>query len=230
MKEEITWIETYLLNKPKESNDAFKENSPLANILKLESVKTSNGLYGDLNNNILIPETVLIKKDSTSIGRFEVTNAQYTVFNTDFKYNIGQDNHPAVVSLKNAQDYVNWLSNETGNTYRLPNEIEAKSLHKSARKVASKENTLNYWAGYNLVPSDYEKLKAKLKTIKASLLKQVGSFKSTKIGEADVYDIGGNVAEYYTNGIYGYSAYDYYDKNDDKKIQSNFAGIRLIKD
>ena len=164
------------------------------------------------------------------MGIFEVTNAQYKVFNTNFKYSVAQDNHPAVVSLKNAKDYAKWLSKETGKTYRLPNENEAKSLHKSARKVASKENTLNYWAGYNLVPRDYEKLKGKLNALKGSLLKKVGSSKSTKIGEAEVYDIGGNVAEYYTDGTYGYSAYDYYDTNDDKKIQSNFAGIRLIKE
>lgn len=230
MKEEIIWIETYLLNKTKETNDALKDSSPLANILKLESVKTTNGLYGELSNNLLIPETVLIKKDSTSIGRFEVTNAQFKAFNITFKYDVGQDNYPAVVSIKNAQDYVNWLSKQTGNTYRLPNTAEAKSLHRSARKAAAKENTLNYWAGYNLVPSDYEKLKEKLKTIKSSLLRKVGSSASIKIGEADVYDIGGNVAEYYNNGTYGYSAYDYYDTNDDKQIQSNFAGIRLIKE
>lgn len=230
MNEEIKWIDTYLLNKPNEDNDAFKEDSPLAQVIKLQSAKTSNGLYGELYNNVLIPETVLIKKDSTSIGRFEVTNAQYKAFNPSFKFVIGKDNFPAVVSLKEAQDYTTWLSKETGNRYRLPNDSEAKSLHKSARKVASKENILNYWAGYSLVPSDYEKLKDKLKTVERSLLKPVGSSASTKIGEADVYDIGGNVAEYYANGTYGYSAYDYYDENDNEPIKSIFTGIRLIKE
>ena len=230
MKEEITWIETYLLDQPNQDNDAFKEDSPLAHLITLQSVKMTNGLYGELKNNVLIPETVLIKKDSTSIGRFEVTNAQYKAFNTDFKFVIGQDNYPAVVTLKDAQDYTNWLSKETGTTYRLPNDSEAKSLHKAARKVASKENTLNYWAGYSLVPSDYEKLKAKVKTIEKSLLKEVGNSASTKIGEAEVYDLGGTVAEHCANGTYGYSAYDYYDENDNKQVKSNIAGIRLIKD
>jgi formylglycine-generating enzyme required for sulfatase activity len=230
MKEEITWIETYLLNKPDESNDAFKEDSPLANIIKLQSVKMTNGLYGEMSNSKLIPETILIKKDSTSIGRFEVTNAQFKAYNTDFKYTIGQDNYPVTVSQEDAKNYVKWLSELTAKTYRLPNADEAKELHKSARKTAAKENTLNFWAGYDLVPSDYEQLKEKLKTLQRSLLKNVGNSKASKIGDAEVYDLGGNVAEYYAEGIYGYSAYDYVDKNDDSTVQSNYVGIRVIKD
>ena len=230
MKEEITWIETHLLNKPKESNEAFKKNSPLAQIIKLQSVKSVNGLFGELNNNVLIPETVSLKKDSTSIGRFEVTNAQFKAFKTDYSYTVGYDNHPAVVSRTEAKNYANWLSKHTGQTYRLPNTKEAKSLSKSARKVALKENTLDHWAGYNLVPSDYEKLKQKLNDLTYSLTKAVGNFSSSKIGDAEVYDIGGNVAEYYDSGIYGYSAYDYYDANDNSEIKSVYVGIRIIKE
>ncbi len=230
MNEEIRWIETYLLNKPKENNEALKDGSPLAEIIKLQSVKTVNGVYGELSNDTLIPETLLTKKDSTSIGRFEVTNAQFKAYKSDFKYDLSQNNHPAVVSMQDAKNYVKWLSELTGKTYRLPNKEEAKALHKSARKAAPKENTLNYWAGYDLMPSDYDQLKEKLKAIKTSLLKEVGRSKSIKIGEADIYDIGGNVAEYYTDGTYGYSAYDYFDKNDDSQVQSNYVGIRIIKE
>lgn len=230
MKEEITWIETYLLNKPNETNDAFKEESPLAHVLKLQNAKAVNGLYGEMMNNKLIPETVLIKKDSSSIGRFEVTNAQFKAYKTDFEYTTGQDNYPVVISMEDATSYVKWLSELTGKTYRLPNAKEAKTLHKSSRKTASKENTLNYWAGYDLVPSDYEQLKEKLKTLEKSLIKEVGSFKASKISEAEIFDLGGNVAEYYTDGIYGYSAYDYFDKNDDSQIQSNYVGLRVIKE
>ncbi len=230
MNEEIAWIETYLLNKPSDKNEAFKKNSPLAQIIKLQSVKSVNGLYGELNNNVLIPETLSIKKDSTSIGRFEVTNAQFKVYKTNHSYNAGSDNHPAVVSMSDAKSYLSWLSQQTGQTYRLPNKDEVKGLIKSSRKVAPKENTLNYWAGYNLVPSDYEKLKLKLNDLKKSLIKPVGSFKSTKIGNAEVYDLGGNVAEYYDNGIYGYSAYDYFDSNDDEETKSKYVGLRVIKE
>jgi dipeptidyl aminopeptidase/acylaminoacyl peptidase len=230
MEEEITWIETYLLNKPKEDNKAFKKDSPLADIIKLETVKTADGMYGEMVNNTLIPETVLIKKDSTSIGRFELTNAQFKAYKSDYNYDDGHHNHPAVVSFQEANNYVNWLSQLTGKTYRLPTTDETKALQKSARKAAPKENILNYWAGYNLVPSDSEKLKEKLKTINTSLLKEVGLSKATKIGDAEVYDIGGNVAEYFTDGTYGYSAYDYFDINDNNHVKSNFVGLRVIKE
>ncbi|TXE15060.1 prolyl oligopeptidase family serine peptidase [Seonamhaeicola algicola] len=231
MKEEITWIETYLLNKPTTRNEAFKKESPLGNILKLQSVKSVNGLYGELNNNKLIPETVSIQKDSTSIGRFEVTNAQLKAFKQNYTYAVGHENYPAVVDLETAKNYINWLNKLTGNVYRLPNKKEAKALHKSARKVASKENIVNYWAGYQLTPSDFEKLQLKLNDVKTSLLKPVGSFKAVKIGNAEIYDLGGNVAEFYNDGIYGYSAYDYYDVyNDENLLKSDYTGIRLIKE
>ena len=230
MKEEIKWIDTYLLNKSSTENSAFKKDSPLAHILKLQSVKSVNGLYGELINDKLVPETVQIKKDSSSIGRFEVTNAQYKSFNSDFTYPAGQDNYPVIVSADNAKDYLSWLSNLTGKIYRMPNSEEAKSLHQLARKAASNENTFNLWAGYKLVPSDYQKLKSKINALQYSLLKPVGSFKASKVGDANIYDLGGNVAELYQNGIYGYSAYDYFDANNDDEITSQHTGIRVIKE
>ncbi|WP_299525459.1 prolyl oligopeptidase family serine peptidase [Winogradskyella sp.] len=230
MKEEITWIETYLLNKPKTDNEAFKKGSPLDHIIKLQSVKKTNGLYGELYKNSLIPETIAIKKDSISIGRFEVTNAQFKAYKNEHLYEAGKDNHPVVVSLKEAKNYTNWLSQLTGDAYRLPSTKEGKAFHKSAQKIASKENVLNYWAGYNLVPSDYEKLKEKLLITKPYLLTEVGKYKSSKIGDAVIYDIGGNVAEHHENGTYGYSAYDYFDKSTTSPIESTYVGIRVIKE
>ena len=230
MKEEIAWIDVYLFNKPPTKNEAFKEDSPLAALLKLQSVASSNGLYGKLHNNILIPETVLTKKDSISIGRFEVTNAQYKAFKNDHSFNFGEDNYPVALERASAETYLNWLSTTTGTIYRLPNEKEAKALQKLAHKVAKDENTLNYWAGYDLTKDDVENFKKKVSEAKASLIKEVGSLKSTKVGEADVYDLGGNLAEYYSKGVYGYSAYDLYDANYDSNVKSEFVGIRVIKE
>ncbi|WP_111683522.1 S9 family peptidase [Winogradskyella tangerina] len=230
MKEEIQWIDTYLLNKPNTDNEAFKKGSPLDHIMKLQSMKQNNGLYGDMHNNTLIPETVLVKKDSIAIARFEVTNAQYKSYKNNHTYEAGKDNHPAVVSLNDAQNYVSWLSQLTGNTYRLPNSNEGKSFHKKAQKIAPNENVLNYWAGYKMVPSDYEKLKVKLLDKNPYLMLEVGHFKSTKIGDAEIYDLGGNVAEYYDGGTYGYSAYDYVDSGNTAEIKSDYAGIRVIKE
>ena len=69
----------------------------------------------------------------------------------------------------------------------------------------------------------------KLKELHTILYKKVGKKKLTKVGEAVVYDLGGNIAEYYEDGIYGYSAYDFYDANDDRMINSKHVGIRVIK-
>ena len=230
MKEEIAWIDTHLLNKSNTDNEAFKKGSPLDHILKLQSVKKTNGLYGELHNNTLIPETLLIKKDSTSIARFEVTNAQFKAYKNNHSYEAGQDNYPAVVTLTEAQNYVSWLSQLTGDSYRLPNATEGKSFHKKVRKIASNENVLNYWAGYKLVPSDYQKLVEKLKQKMPNLILEAGRFKPTKIGDAEIYDLGGNVAEYFEGGIYGYSAYDYFDSGDNSEIKSDHVGIRVIKE
>ncbi|HAX15284.1 MAG TPA: peptidase S9, partial [Leeuwenhoekiella sp.] len=71
MKEEIAWIDTYLFDKKPTNNEAFKEDSPLAEIFKLEEAQQENGLYGVLNKGMLIPETVSVKEDSISLGRFE---------------------------------------------------------------------------------------------------------------------------------------------------------------
>ena len=126
-----------------------------------------------------------------------------------------------------------WLSTKTGATYRLPNKAEAESLHKRARKTGAKENSLNYWAGYDLTIADLEDFKKKVEEAKQSLIKEVGSFKSTKVGEAEVYDLGGNVSEYRNDGKkYGFSAYDYVDPNgdSDEAGKASHTGFRVIKE
>ncbi len=231
MNEEIKWIDTYLLNKKDDKNEAFKKDSPLGAILKLQNTKNHNGLFGVIENGVLLPEVVSVKKDSISIGRFEVTNAQYKSFKSNYEFESDKGNYPAVVSSEEAKEYLKWLSTKTGELYRLPNEAEAKKLKAAAKKVATKENTINYWAGYNLVPSDYELLKKKINTISTTLLKPVGSFKPTKVGEAEIYDLGGNVSEYWDNGIYGFSAYHYVDNgNTEASKTSQHTGIRVIKE
>ena len=77
---------------------------------------------------------------------------------------------------------------------------------------------------------DYQKLKSKISALQYSLLKPVGSFKASKVGDANIYDLGGNVAELYQGGVYGYSAYDYYDANNDSEVSSQHIGIRVIKE
>ena len=211
-------------------NDVIRANSPLSALLKIEQAKSIDGFFGEIKNGVLIPETLLIKKDSISIGRFEVTNAQFKAFKSSFSYEAGIDNYPAEVNRQDAEAYVKWLSDKTGERYRLPNVQEAKNLHKQAHKIGAKELTLNYWAGYDITKAEVPLLKEKLKELNTILYKKVGKKKPTKIGDAVVYDLGGNIAEYYINGVYGYSAYDFYDANDDSMIHSKHVGIRVIKE
>jgi len=231
MKEELNWIDTYLFNKPPTENEAFKKESPLANLIAIEKAKiTKNGLFGIEINEKLIPETNLTKKDSIEIGKFEVTNAQFKAFKADFNFNAGLDNYPAVVSKNDAENYVKWLTEITGNNYRLPNKDEAEKLQTLAHKAAAKENTLNYWTGYVITLDEVELFKEKIKGITTILFKKVGKNKTVKVGKAEVYDLGGNVAEHYSNGTYGYSAYDFYDASNPAMIKSNYVGIRVIKE
>lgn len=216
--------------KQTDKREAIPDDSPLAELLKIQEAKSVDGYFGELKNGILIPETLSIKKDSTSIARFEVTNAQFKAFQPSFTYEAGIDNYPAEVSMQDAKGYVNWLSEKTGENYRLPNASEAKSLHKQAHIIGAKELTLNYWAGYDITKEDLPMLNETLKEVHTILYKKVGKKKPTKVGDAIVYDLGGNIAEYYDGGVYGYSAYDFYDANDDSMIDSKHVGIRVIKD
>ena len=230
MNDEIAWIDTYLLNDAPDDNEAFKEDSPLGELLKLQQAQTADGIYGIKDHGVLVPETIVLKKDSIALGRFEVTNAQFKAFKTDFTYETGHENYPVITDFALAKAYTKWLSTKTGKTYRLPNEKEAEALHKKARKAAKDENTLNKWAGYDLSITDVPELKKKLDFLKLSLIKPVGSHKSTKVNRAEIYDLGGNVAEYSQNGIYGYSAYDFYDPYNDSHVDSDYVGFRVVKE
>ena len=60
------------------------------------------------------------------IGYAPVTNADYAAFNTEFVYDNGKDNYPAVgISINDAEAYCNWLTaKDPKHTYRLPSENE----------------------------------------------------------------------------------------------------------
>ena len=230
MEEEINWIDTYLFKTYEPDNVAFKEDSPLGNLLKKQKTAIVNGMYGIMEKNILIPETVPFKKDTTAIGRFEVTHAQYQSFKKEHTFEPGKQNHPVQLSFKDALAYVEWLSKTTGENYRLPNKEEALQLHKKALKSAQKENTLTYWAGYDITIDEVNTFKNKFKDLTKSLLMEVGSFAPLKIENEELYDLGGNLSEYASNGLpYGFSAYDFADPAEDKSIASEYSGLRVIK-
>lgn len=232
MKEEIAWIDQYLFGKEKEENEAFKKDSPLAMLLKKEKFAKAGNQYGLEVKGMLLPETAAVAEDSIQIGVFEVTNAQYRAYNKRFSFPKGQDNYPVQVNQKQAMAYVKWLNQTTGAKYRLPNEKEAKMMHKKAKSKASKENTLNYWAGYDLTPEDMQKLEAKVKEVKGTLVKEVGQHEPIKLGDAEIYDLGGNVSEFGQNGeVYGFSAYDYVDKHGETNSKADrYTGFRVVKE
>lgn len=236
MKEEIRWFDKYLFGTIEEENEAFKEESPIADLIKKDKAQTDSGLFGEMNNGTLIPETTPIKKDSTSIGRFEVTNAQYAAFDDSHSYADVRANYPITgVTQANAEQYIQWLNDQTGANYRLPNAKEAEKLNKKAKKVAASENTLNYWAGYNIHYDDFMEFRQKLAELNNTILKEVGSYKSIKIGEAHIYDLGGNAAEFYRGAnkqhTYGYSAVNFVDERDEvPSAPADYTGFRLIKE
>jgi len=193
LEEELAWFDKYLFQTAKPENEALKTDSPLARALKLKGAKRDGTRYGMMEKDVLIPETVMHGK--LQIGRFEVTRAQFAQFDKNYAMERGTENYPASgISFEQARDYCKWLSDKTGQKYRLPNEDEAEELYE---KSEGTENTLDYWAGYAVNPEDAKQLLANIKDLrgKAPLLREVGSFHG--VGEEDmVFDLGGNVAEW----------------------------------
>ena len=236
VNEELAWFDQYLFQTNEKPNESFKANSPLALLIKKEKATQKNGFYGTITNGVLVPEVEPVAKDSIAIGCFEVTNAQYQAFDIQHTFPGPQANYPVVgLDADKVKTYLDWLNKKTGKKYRLPNEKEAKVLHSKAQKLAAKENSLNYWAGYNLTIDDVPALNKKVAQVKTTLLMNVGNFKGAKLGEATLYDLGGNAAECYLKdgkiAIYGFSAYDYADTHTaDVKTKPKYVGFRVVRE
>ncbi len=193
MEEDFAWFDMYLFGTHEPENEAFKDGSPLAEALKRVDIERSDGRYGRAEYGTLLPEIVEYK--GIEISRFEVTRAQYGEFDRSYAYEQGTENYPASgITFGAATAYVEWLSDHTGQTYRLGTAEEMKAVYGSAR---GNENTLDFWAGYAPNPDDAARLAERIAELPgaAPLLKEVGSFE----GRGDdvlVFDLGGNVAEW----------------------------------
>ncbi len=206
MDEELAWFDKYLFKINPPENEALKKDSPLATALARRSVRKDGAFYGigwapgqsgeTVPVTTLIPETV--KRGSILLGRFEVTRAQYDAFDKDYKVTPGTENYPANgITFEQAQAYCKWLSDLTGETYRLPTEAESADWYKNR----AGENTLDYWAGYTPNPEDAKRLEDKVNELAgdAPLLLEVGRFSGQgDEGQELVFDLGGNVAEWVT--------------------------------
>jgi dipeptidyl aminopeptidase/acylaminoacyl peptidase len=194
LEEELAWFDRHLFKNYKPANLALKEESPLAQVIALKKAAKIGTHYGEMKNDILVPETVEYK--NLRIGRFEVTRAQFRAFDKTYAVELGTDNYPAngITFEQAKKKYCTWLAKVTGHPFRLGTVAEMKQIHEGADNA---ENTLDFWAGYAINPEDRAKLDPVIKELpgKAPLLKEVGSFRSAdkKVG---IFDLAGNVAEW----------------------------------
>ncbi len=241
LEEEITWFDRWLFGTFEEPNRAFKDDSPLAELMKRDSLATDNGYFGVRNSEKLIPEVVVIGKatglpETAAIGRFHVTNFQYHEFDSTHTFHPLHANYPVRdISADDARAYVLWLSDHTGDTYRLPNETEARALHRIAHRAGPRQNTLNHLAGFNITLDEVAILRQKLNSLDAQqLFREAGSFPLVKVGDAEIYDLGGNVAEWPESGesTYGFSVIDFVDANnpENRVMQPEFTGFRVMRE
>ncbi|MGB9466252.1 MAG: prolyl oligopeptidase family serine peptidase [Candidatus Acidiferrum sp.] len=203
VEDEVAWFDKYFFKSAKVENEALKKDSPLA-----ESLRKKNLAFGNLagigriyaapgsKGEAMYPIPEVIKHGDLWIGRFEVTRAQFAEFDKSYKFDANTPNFPVgAITLGRATAYVDWLSKQTKETWRLPYEDEVKDLYENR----DGENTLDYWAGYTPNPEDAAHLREKAKELlgTAPLLKEVGSFHAQgKDDEEPIYDLGGNVAEW----------------------------------
>lgn len=198
VEEEMAWLDKYFFQTRPPENEAVKAGSPLDAALRAKSIARNGKIYGTVypikGKSVLIPEVV--KRGDLEIGRFEVTRAQFAGFDKIYKAERGTENYPVNgVTLEQAKAYAEWLSNLTGQIWRVPNENELATKHDTKEE----ENTLDYWAAYDVNPDDANRLRQKVKEIPgiAPLLKPVGSFAGQgQENEELIFDLGGNVAEW----------------------------------
>jgi len=188
LEEDLAWLDQHLFETYEPENEAIKENSPLATLMKKRDAARVGGRYGVEVGGAVTPE--LVEHDDMLVGRFEVTRAQYGAFDAEYDFDPAHANMPATdISFERARDYAAWLTERIGRPVRLPTQEEAKTL------AGSGGNTLARWAGYAPNPDDLERLESILSELApGALLMEVGS--GDPAGEAGVFDLDGNAAEW----------------------------------
>jgi dienelactone hydrolase len=202
VEEDLKWIDTYLFGETsmeeRVADRLMADDAPLSLLETAETPARTDGRFGERVNGTLVPETVPVA-DTLTVGRFEVTRAQFQAFEEDYEVPSGTADYPAHgISAEQAEAYVGWLGEQTGRNYRLPTAAELEAL-KKARSGPS-ENTPAYWAGFSPNLDEYRRLRPRLEAQSTdALLMPVGS-RPPGHGEGGsgplVYDVDGNVAEW----------------------------------
>ncbi|MFO8098259.1 MAG: prolyl oligopeptidase family serine peptidase [Salinibacter sp.] len=204
MEEDLKWIDTYLFGETsmdeRVAERLVADDAPLALLESTSAPATTDGRYGDRVNGTLAPETVPLN-DTLAVGRFEVTQAQFRAFASDYEGVPDAPDHPAHgLSAEQAEAYVEWLREETGRDYRLPTKEELEML--KGKRGGPSENTPAYWAGFQPTPDEYQRLRTRLEQQPLdALLMPVGSRPPGHGADGNgplVYDVDGNVAEWAT--------------------------------
>jgi dipeptidyl aminopeptidase/acylaminoacyl peptidase len=206
VEEDLAWFDEHLFGNETEV-PVLKKDSPLARALARAGFARSGGLYGrKRKNGPLLPEAV--SHAGLQVSRFEVTRAQYAAFDPKYEFPAGTGNYPASgITFDEAKAYAAWLAEATGEPWRLPSVSEAEEHYREPEdldagpnkeeKRRAAENTLDRWAGYPPNPEDGARLREKASVLggTAPLLEEVGRFRG-RGADGQVYDLGGNVAEW----------------------------------
>jgi len=171
-----------------------------------------------------------------SIGKYEVTNAQYKKFNPNHKsvssegFTQDADNQPVVnVSWDDAVAYAKWLSKKSGQMYRLPTEAEWEYAARAGT------TTSRYWGNNpdetckyaNVADLSAKKKRPSWTTFFCDdgyvVSAPVGSFKPNAYG---LYDMLGNVWEW-CEDTYNSEAYTKLPK--DNPVYTGMGEYRVMR-
>jgi formylglycine-generating enzyme required for sulfatase activity len=126
-----------------------------------------------------------VELNSFAISRYEITVAEYRLFDSSQKVD-DKDNYPVTnVSLEEAKAYAAWLSQKTGKHYRLPTEAEWE--------YAARAGTDNLYEWGNKIKPGMANYRDKNEAWDKKEAQPVGAFKPNAF---DVYDMVGNVLEW----------------------------------
>ncbi len=197
LAESLAWLDRWLFDLAPPAEAHYRPDSPLARAFALADVASSEGYFGELQGEILVPELVAVGE--LLVGRFEVTRAQWAAYRGQERPadRRGGNLPVAGITADEARDYCRWLGKRLSLDCRLPSEEEWEAL---AEHASEAENTLAWWAGAPLGREDAVALAAtvELLAVNRDLLEPVGSF--APAGASGLYDLGGNVAEWVRAG------------------------------